>query len=37
MRLIGRSVSLGLRNGYRLMQLDDDDKPSAEKDKDDKS
>lgn len=33
----GRGVSLGLRNGYRLMQLDEDNKPSPEKDKDNKS
>ena len=35
--VVCRGVSLGLRNGYRLMQLDEDNKPSPEKDKDDKS
>ena len=30
-------ICLGQKNGYRLFQLDENDKPSPEKDKDDKS
>ena len=37
LKCLYRGISLGQKNGYRLFQLDENDKPSPEKDKDDKS